>query len=158
MASPRSIEVKVGMLILAAVGLLGVLILIMGGVNFQSTYKVFVDFDNPGSLQTGAPVKIAGVKVGSIDSIEFRGGEATASGKQQPLVRMTVHIEKRRQKSVHSNAVFYVTSQGLLGEQFLAIEPGSQDQGLSRVDLVAARDTYLRSRLGMDALVGDEQQ
>ena len=25
-------------------------------------------------------------------------------------------------------------------------------------DLVAARDTYLRSRLGMDALVGDEQQ
>jgi hypothetical protein len=25
-------------------------------------------------------------------------------------------------------------------------------------DLVAARDTYLRSRLGMDALVGDERR
>lgn len=137
MASPRSIEVKVGMLILAAIGLLGVLILIMGGVNFQPTYRVFVEFDNPGGLQTGAPVKIAGVKVGSIESIEFRGGDAEEiPGKHQPLVRMRVSIEKRRQKGIFANASFYVTSQGLLGEQFLAIEPGSRDQPVLPEDSV----------------------
>jgi len=129
MASPRSIEVKVGILILTAVGLLAAFILIMGGINFQPTYSIFVDFDNPGGLQAGAPVKIAGVKVGKIKEISFRGGQVNAStGKRDPLVRLTVSVEKRYQSSVHDNAIFYVTTQGVLGEQFLAIEPGSTDR------------------------------
>lgn len=127
MASPRSIEVKVGMLILTSAGLLAAFILVMGGINFQPTYSIFVDFDNPGGLQTGAPVKIAGVKVGKIKEIAFRGGEARA-GKREPLVRLRIDVEKRYQPSVHTNSIFYVTTQGVLGEQFLAIEPGSSDQ------------------------------
>jgi len=128
MASPRSIEVKVGILILTAGGLLAVFILIMGGVNFQPTYSIFVDFDNPGGLQDGAPVKIAGVKVGKISEIGFRGGVDQKTGKREPLVRLTVKIEERYQKSVHENSIFYVTNQSVLGEQFLAIEPGSSDR------------------------------
>lgn len=127
MASPRSIEVKVGMLILTAAGLLAAFILVMGGINFQPTYSIFVDFDNPGGLQTGAPVKIAGVKVGKIKEIAFRGG-AVKEGKREPLVRLRIDVEKRYQPSVHTNSIFYVTTQGVLGEQFLAIEPGSSDQ------------------------------
>ena len=129
MASPRSIEVKVGVLILTALGLLAVFILIMGGINFQPTYSIFVDFDNPGGLQNGAPVKIAGVKVGKISEIAFRGGNDPQTGKRQPLVRLTVQIEKRYAQSVHQNSLFYVTNQSVLGEQFLAIEPGSADIG-----------------------------
>jgi phospholipid/cholesterol/gamma-HCH transport system substrate-binding protein len=129
MQTPRSIEVKVGVLILTAVGLLAAFILVMGGINFQRTYSIFVDFDNPGGLQTGAPVKIAGVKVGKISEIAFRGGETNkATGKRDPLVRLKVNIEQRYQKSVHDNSIFYVTTQGVLGEQFLAIEPGSSDR------------------------------
>lgn len=129
MASPRSIEVKVGILILTAVGLLAAFILIMGGVNFQPTYKLYVEFDNPGGLQGGAPVKIAGVKVGKISEIQFRGGEMNPeTGRRDPLVRIEVQIEKRYQKSVKDNSVFYVTTQGVLGEQFMAIEPGSTDR------------------------------
>src|SRR4051812_49105385 len=57
MASPRSIEVKVGILILTAIGLLAAFVIIMGGVNFQPAYPIYVEFDNPGGLQAGAPVK-----------------------------------------------------------------------------------------------------
>ena len=128
MASPRSIEVKVGILILTAIGLLAAFVIIMGGVNFQPTYPIYVEFDNPGGLQAGAPVKIAGVKVGKISEIQFRGAEVSEVGKRDPLVRMKVTIEKRYQKSVRENSLFYVTTQGVLGEQFLAIEPGSQDR------------------------------
>ena len=129
MASPRSIEVKVGILILTAVGLLAAFILVMGGVNFQPTYSIFVDFDNPGGLQSGAPVKIAGVKVGKISEIQFRGGEMNQqTGRRDPLVRIKVQVEKRYQKSIKENSLFYVTTQGVLGEQFLAIEPGSSDR------------------------------
>ncbi|MFT3773155.1 MAG: MlaD family protein [Minicystis sp.] len=128
MASPRSIEVKVGVLILSALGLLAMFILVMGGVNFQSTYSIFVDFDNPGGLQSGAPVRIAGVKVGKISDISFRGGTDARTGKREPLVRLKVQIEQRYQKSVHENSIFFVTNQSVLGEQFLAIEPGSSDR------------------------------
>lgn len=129
MANAKSIEVKVGILIVAAVGILAAFVLVMGGLNFQPTYKLFVDFDNPGGVQTGAPVKIAGVKVGTVDTIEFRGSEVAQQGKDRPaLVRLTVKVEKRHQKAVRKNAVFYVTTQGVLGEQFLAIDPGSVDQ------------------------------
>jgi superfamily II DNA/RNA helicase len=47
---------------------------------------------------------------------------------------------------------------------FDAFAGADDDRGFARrmdeigADLVAARDTYLRSRLGVDALVGDEQQ
>jgi phospholipid/cholesterol/gamma-HCH transport system substrate-binding protein len=128
MASPRSIEVKVGILILTAIGLLAAFVIIMGGVNFQPTYPIYVEFDNPGGLQAGAPVKIAGVKVGKISEIQFRGAEVSDAAKRDPLVRMKVTLEKRYQKSVRDNSLFYVTTQGVLGEQFLAIEPGSQDR------------------------------
>src|SRR5262249_19916768 len=129
MASQRSIEVKVGILILTAVGLLAAFILVMGGINFQPTYPIYVDFDNPGGLQGGAPVKIAGVKVGKISEIQFRGGVMNAStGKRDPLVRIKLQVEKRYAKSIHENSLFYVTTQGVLGEQFLAIEPGSTDR------------------------------
>src|SRR5262245_580877 len=124
MASPRSIEVKVGILILTAVGLLAAFILVMGGINFQPTYPIYVEFDDPGVLQGGAPVKIAGVKVGKISEIQFRGGEVNPStGRRDPLVRIKVVVEKRYQKSIHENSIFYVTTQGVLGEQFLAVEP-----------------------------------
>jgi phospholipid/cholesterol/gamma-HCH transport system substrate-binding protein len=43
-------------------------------------------------------------------------------------VRLKIDVERRYQSSVHTNSIFYVTTQGVLGEQFLAIEPGSSDQ------------------------------
>jgi len=129
MANARSIEVKVGLLILVAVGILTVFIVLMGGLSFQPTYKVFVDFDNPAGIQSGAPVRIAGVSVGKIKDVQFRGGaEAAMEGERPALVRLTLSIESRYHEAIRENAIFYVTSQGLLGEQFLAIDPGSRDR------------------------------
>ena len=129
MANSRSIEIKVGMLILVAAGILTVFLVLMGGLSFQPTYKVYVDFDNPGGLQSGAPVRIAGVTVGKVSEIQFRGGTApSANGSRPALVRLTLALEKRRQRAIRRNATFYVTSRGMLGEQFLAVDPGSQDQ------------------------------
>lgn len=128
MASTRSIEVKVGLLILTAVALLVAFILVMGGINFQPTYELLVGFDNPGGLQAGAPVKIAGVKVGKVKEMEFRGGRIDVPDSGGALVRARISIEERYQPNIHDNAVFYITTQGVLGEQFLAIDPGSTDR------------------------------
>lgn len=114
------------MLILVAVALLTGFVVVMGGINFQPTFTTYVGFDNPGGLQPGAPVKIAGVKVGKIAEIQFRGDAAEADAKSRmPLVRVKALIERRYQKSIHDDCVVYVTTQGVLGEQFMAIDPGS---------------------------------
>ncbi len=53
MSEARSIEVKVGALILVSLVLLGGFVLLMGGLSFEKTYPVYVDFDNPGGLLSG---------------------------------------------------------------------------------------------------------
>jgi phospholipid/cholesterol/gamma-HCH transport system substrate-binding protein len=129
MANAKSIEVKVGILILCALGILAGFVLLMGGLNFQPTYQLYVDFDNPGAVQGGVPVRIAGVKVGKVKEVQFRGGVVDPkTQKREPLVRLELSVERRAQSTIHDNAVFFVTSQGVLGEQFLAIDPGSLDR------------------------------
>jgi phospholipid/cholesterol/gamma-HCH transport system substrate-binding protein len=125
MAQEKSIEVKVGILILVSLGILAAFVLIMGGLSFEKTYTVYVDFDNPGGLQAGAPVRVAGVKCGKISELQFMGGKIDPKTNRRTLVRAKVEIEQRVKSSIHSDADFYVTTQGVLGEQFLAIDPGS---------------------------------
>ncbi len=127
--SQRSIEVKVGALILVALVLLGGFIVIMGGLSFEPTYTVYVDFENPGGLQSGAPIRIAGVKVGHVAEMQFRGDKVDPKTHESaPPIRVVAKIQKRYQDAIHDNARWYVTSQGVLGEMFLAVEPGSNDR------------------------------
>jgi phospholipid/cholesterol/gamma-HCH transport system substrate-binding protein len=124
-AQEKSIEVKVGILILVSLGILAAFVLIMGGLSFEKTYTVYVDFDNPGGLQTGAPVRVAGVKCGKVSELTFMGGKIDPKTNRRTLVRAKVSIEQRVKDSIHEDADFYVTTQGVLGEQYLAIDPGS---------------------------------
>jgi phospholipid/cholesterol/gamma-HCH transport system substrate-binding protein len=128
MSEERSIEVKVGALILVSLAILGGFILVMGGLNFEKTYAVYVDFDNPGGLLSGAAVRIGGVKVGSVKELEFLGGRVDPKSGRRVLVRAQLAIERRVKGAIHTDADFYVTAQGVLGEQFLAINPGSPDK------------------------------
>jgi phospholipid/cholesterol/gamma-HCH transport system substrate-binding protein len=169
MASPRSIEVKVGILILTATALLAAFILVMGGISFEPKYSLFVDFDNPGGLQTGAPVKIAGVKIGKVTEIQYRGGAPSPQGTRQTLVRLKVQVEKKYQPGIHDNAIFYVTSASVLGEQYLAVDPGSADREVlaenaiirgidpPRFDLLVA-ETYELLHVATQAMRGNKDE
>lgn len=125
MAQEKSIEVKVGVLILVSLGILAAFVLVMGGLSFEKTYTVYVDFDNPGGLQSGAPVRVAGVKCGKVSELQFLGGKVDPKTNRRTLVRAKIALEQRVKESIHEDADFYVTTQGVLGEQFLAIDPGS---------------------------------
>src|SRR6188508_1570266 len=127
--SQRSMEVKVGALIIVSLALLAGFVIVMGGMSLEPTYRVFVDFDNPGGLQSGAPVRISGVKVGRITAIEFRGGQINAKTQEpEPPIRVVAQIENQYREAIRENSRWFVTSQGVLGEMFLAIEPGAYDR------------------------------
>src|SRR5678815_1864284 len=92
--SQRSMEVKVGVLILVALGLLAAFVVVMGGLSFQRTFTVSVDFDNPGGLKAGAPVRLAGIKIGRIASLDFRGGKLDPKAvEREALIRVVAGIE-----------------------------------------------------------------
>jgi phospholipid/cholesterol/gamma-HCH transport system substrate-binding protein len=128
MAQERSIEVKVGIVILVALVILGAFVLVMSGLSLEKTFDIFVDFDNPGGLQSGAPVRIAGVKVGKVSELEFHGGRIDPKVNRRTLVRARVSIYRKMHESIREDAAFYVTTQGVLGEQFLAVDPGSPER------------------------------
>jgi phospholipid/cholesterol/gamma-HCH transport system substrate-binding protein len=129
--SERALEVKVGALILVSSIILAGFVLVMSGLSFQPTYRVFVDFDNPGALQSGAPVRVGGMKVGKVAALAFgQGGAPDPITHRRSLIRATVLIERRVESMLHEDADFYVTTQGVLGEQFLSIDPGSPDKPL----------------------------
>lgn len=127
--SQRSIELKVGILILVALGMLAGFVIVMGGISFESTYTVYVDFDNPGGLKAGAPVRISGVKVGRVTAVEFRGGKIdTKTRVREPLIRVVAQLDSDYKNAIFENSRWFVTTQGVLGELFLAVDPGTPDQ------------------------------
>src|SRR5262245_24010915 len=168
--SQRSIEVKVGALIMVALVLLGAFVVVMSGISFEPSFTVYVSFQNPGGLQSGAPVRISGVKVGRVSSIEFRGGKVDPkTSRPEPIIRAVAKLERRYQDSIRDNSRWFVTSQGVLGEMFLAVEPGSFDrpmlpdgatvQGISppRLDLLLSESYELLHRAYM-GITNNEQK
>ncbi|MGZ3417282.1 MAG: MlaD family protein [Polyangiales bacterium] len=127
-AGGKNIEVKVGALILVSMVLLGAFIVVMGGLSVARVYTLYVDFDNPNGLQIGAPVRIAGVKVGKVDSLEFLGGKKDLGVPWRALVRVKLSIEEKVKPAIHEDATFVITTQGVLGEPFVAIVPGDPEK------------------------------
>ena len=120
----RGLEWKVGVLIVVSTAILVAFIFILGNFSLRSGYTIAVDYDYIGALQPGAPVKVSGIKVGKVESVDFLGGKPDATGKRVQ-VRVTAWIEDRAKDSIRSDAEFFINTAGVLGEQYLEIVPGT---------------------------------
>jgi phospholipid/cholesterol/gamma-HCH transport system substrate-binding protein len=121
----RNLEIKVGILVLVAGALLTGFIFVMGGVSFEERFEVSVDFNNPLWLSTGATVKVSGTKAGKVEEITFMGGQLDPKVNRRVYVRVKLSIAERVRGALHADAQFFIANQGLLGEQYIEIDPGS---------------------------------
>jgi phospholipid/cholesterol/gamma-HCH transport system substrate-binding protein len=135
-----AIEVKVGGLVLLSIGVFVAFIMVLGDCNFSPGFQVQVDFTNAAGLKPGAPVRLAGIPAGTVKAVEFRGGLAEdEDGTTRPVfVRTTLFIEDGIRDSIRSDAVFTITTQGVLGEPY--VEVTSVDQSLPPIQ---ADEIYL---------------
>lgn len=124
----RDLELKVGLMILGALAVLGVFLYVLGDFAVGPGYKLYVDFNFSGNLQPGAPVRVAGIKVGQVESVALLGGELDPVTGRRAQVRFTIWVEKRVTDTIRSNAEFFVNTTGVLGEKYLEIVPGSHEQ------------------------------
>ncbi len=96
-------------------------------LNWQTRYRVTAKFDNIGGLKPRAAVKSAGVVVGRVESIAFY--------RQSFQALVTLALDERY-VFPHDSSLKILTS-GLLGEQYLGLEAGGDDQNLAEGDHIA---------------------
>jgi ABC-type transport system involved in resistance to organic solvents, periplasmic component len=98
-----------------------------GGVadNLGGTYTVTANFTNVGALTVGAPVKMAGVPIGSVQSVVADPVKLDA--------KVTLAIDKRYNAIPDDSSAAVFTS-GLIGTQYVAIQPGGSPDALKNGD------------------------
>jgi len=126
----KTLDVWVGLFVLLGAAALVFLALKAGNMSSfsfnQKTYSITSKFDNIGGLKPRAPVKSAGVVVGRVDAIRFDDKTFQAS--------VTLNMDERYQFPKDSSAK--ILTSGLLGEQYIGIEPGGDVKNLAAGDTI----------------------
>lgn len=137
MRTTKTVEITVGVFI--ALGLAAFFMLAMqvsgisrlGGVD---GYKVIAHFENIGGLKVRAPVTMAGVRIGRVTVIGFDDQTYEA------VVEMS--INPQYDKLPVDTSASILTS-GLLGEQYIGMEPGGAETYLKPGDRIKLTQSAL---------------
>jgi phospholipid/cholesterol/gamma-HCH transport system substrate-binding protein len=117
-------ELRVGILVIASFILLAATILYIGrqqGI-FAETYSLKVYMERINGLQTGAPVWLSGVSVGSVQDIRFRDKVKLKE------IEVVLEIDKQVQQRIRKDSVARIGTLGLLGDKYVAITQGSSTE------------------------------
>jgi phospholipid/cholesterol/gamma-HCH transport system substrate-binding protein len=121
------IETKVGILFAAAVVMVIVFAWLMGAINpFSNTYLLNVQYNYAGGIEVGSPVRVMGIKVGKVESIDFMADQKDIKGEEVKL-RIKISVEKKARNTVRQNSQFFINLAGIIGEKFLEVSPGTLD-------------------------------
>ncbi|PXF31733.1 organic solvent ABC transporter substrate-binding protein [Pokkaliibacter plantistimulans] len=140
----RTLELSVGVLMLAGIAALLVLAVKVSGLTFaasEPTYKVYARFDNIGGLTSRSKVTIAGVPIGRVTSIQLDPKDFRAKVEMQ--INQSVNY-----LSTDSSAM--ILTSGLLGEKYIGIQVGADDTMLKDGDIIE----YTQSALVLEDLIG----
>lgn len=163
----RRLELKVGALLAAALLSGAGLLYLLGELRLSGGARVQVDFAHSGAVPEGAPVKLAGVRVGRVTRLSLFPGRRAADGSPLP-VRMELEIDRPVFAELKADTRVGVATQGPLGEPFLELDQGTPaarplDAGAVLRGVDPARMDLLSAKLmafldGAARLVGDERE
>jgi phospholipid/cholesterol/gamma-HCH transport system substrate-binding protein len=123
MAKQTTLELWVGLFGVA--GLLALSMLAFKVANLSASdisqgYRVAARFDNIGQLKLRAPITLAGVRIGRVSDI-------TIDDDFYAVVTLTISDKYAKLPLDTSASIF---TSGLLGEQYVALEPGADEEYL----------------------------
>ncbi len=140
----RTVEIGVGAFMLAGILALVVLALNVSGLNpseQRSGYKVYARFDNIGGLTPRAKVAMSGVQIGQVTAIRI--------DKDMLMAEVEMEIFSDVDYLTSDSSASILTA-GLLGEQYIGVAPGAEDELLGDGDYI--QDT--QSALVLEELIG----
>jgi len=110
-------ELRIGLLALTAIVATAIAVFLLSGEGgfFWQRYALRARFPNVAGLKSGAPVRVAGVEVGTVKNIAFDGAQ----------VEVRFELAKDMQSRVTDQSVAIIGSVSLLGEGSLDITPST---------------------------------
>jgi len=113
----------------------------LGSLGSDKGYEVTAQFDNVGGLQPRAKVTLSGVSVGRVIGISYDKESFRA------VVTMKInggidYLPSDTQASIYTS--------GLLGEQYISLEPGAEDEVLAEGSAV----TLTQSAVVLEEIIG----
>lgn len=116
-------EFLVGLLALLAIALMFVFAWLMGVVGpLGSRLKFHVLYNFAGGVEVGSPVRVSGVKVGRVESIQF---VPLSLPSEHAALRVTISVAKKATALVREDSKFYINMAGIIGERYIEVSPGS---------------------------------
>jgi len=134
-----SVEVGTGLFVLLGFAALVFLTTQLPGSGLQlaggaPSYTVSAEFDDVGGLKVGAPVSMAGVRIGQVDSIGIDPTDYRA--------RVVMGID-RRYSQIPDDSNAAIQTAGLLGANYVAITAGASEQYLHMGSQIAFTQSAL---------------
>jgi phospholipid/cholesterol/gamma-HCH transport system substrate-binding protein len=144
MGTTRTTEILVGAFI--AAGCLALFFLAMRVSNLSAAangdgYALMARFDNIGSLKVRSPVSMAGVRLGRVEAITFD------QDSYQAVVTLRIDAGYDR---IPADTFANIYTAGLLGEQYVALDPGGSPDYLGDGDQIE----HTQSALVLERMIG----
>lgn len=123
-AGNRTLEIGTGLFVLLGFAALAFLTTQLPGSGLRlgtgrdSGYTVSARFDNVGDLKVGAPVTMAGVRVGRVDSVTVDPSEFRA------VVKLSI---ERQFNHIPTDSDAAIQTSGLLGAKYVGLSAGGAD-------------------------------
>lgn len=97
---------------------------------FSANITLHVLFKNVSGLQKGNNVWLSGVKVGTVNDVEIASDS---------LVLVSLKVRERDQKYINKDARAYLSSEGLVGNAIIVIEPGTMRMPVDDGDTIRTK-------------------
>jgi phospholipid/cholesterol/gamma-HCH transport system substrate-binding protein len=122
-------QIKVGILFLVSVILVVAFAMTLGTLQlFSTTRTLRLAYNFAGGIEVGSPVRVMGIKVGKVRSIEFMPKfKMPDSGEEVKLI-VTVTISHEAWPTLRKDSHFFINLAGVIGEKFIEATPGSLEQ------------------------------
>lgn len=139
----KSMEFVVGLFVLLGLAAMAMLAMQVGTASLKKvdSYELIANFENVGGLNVKAPVAIGGVRIGRVSAIDLNTQTYTA--------RVTMAIDKNYSELPIDTSASVLTS-GLLGAQFVGLEPGGDFEFLQEGDEIE----LTQSTIQLENLIG----
>lgn len=124
----RNTEILVGLFIAAGLAALFMLAMKVSNLNVYSDdsgYEITANFEDISGLKVKSPVTMAGVRIGRVSEINFDASRFEAIVK--------IRIESKYDTLPKDTSASIYTA-GLLGEKYIGLEPGGDEENLKNND------------------------
>lgn len=124
----RTRDFWVGTFVLLAVAMAVVFFWLMGSFSVvHSNPRYHLRFSFAGGIEVGSPVRVSGVKVGRVESIDFL---QTVEGADRAAIEITISVARKAVGVIREDSRFFVNIAGIIGERYVEISPGSSEAAL----------------------------